>query len=244
MPTKRARRTERCSRPNPFINFRDEVDEADDPDDAEPREVARYWDGTAAVILYDDGTQICAERYERSETGFLKAVWLDGSSWATEIVNRYCDDDGRLTITTTSSSAAGSKAVMKRPAAKQTADEEPDEKGEEEEKKLCDDEGEEGEKVCKKPAAKAGLRIVVRAGHHGAQTLLAIDDDNKKKYQIMQATPRQCNEVKTPLRVCESVMKKLIDLYDLNSISVETLRDEAVQLRDHVLSRVKREPVE
>ena len=76
------------------MNFR-KADEADNGEDSttELAVVTKYFDGTHAKMLLEDGAEVLADQYKHGPRGFVIAEWLDqGKSLELEVPNVCCED--------------------------------------------------------------------------------------------------------------------------------------------------------
>ena len=78
-PRRIRRQSRLAAKPNPFLCFR-VVDQGDAPPDDEPHDealvaITKYWTGSMAKCLFDDGSELNADGYEMGPNGFVIAVW-------------------------------------------------------------------------------------------------------------------------------------------------------------------------
>ena len=253
--TKKARRDQRLSsRPHPFPWYR-----ADEAGEQEPQELARlickFWDGTQAIALFDDGTTSHADSYSQGGNGFAVAHWLaEKENMELEIASRFVVD-GQLKFDKPKTAfaklpmlkqPAGAEApvskkpaakegpVSKKPAVAEAAEATEEEQEEPEEEELQEEEEEEaGEE-----GGPESTVLKMRPGHDHAMTMMA-HLPSGQKVQVLVLNDRQCQGTPwTPMTAMHEILNEMMkpDYEDLLMASQpEDIRATLRDLRQQVL---------
>ena len=211
---KRRRQQRLATRPHPFPSFRKQVEPSDCSSEPEPTVVSKFWNGTEAMALYDDGKLEKADIYVQGERGMVIARWADtGDEMELELDNSYAIDGclkNKVTV----------QPVLKRPAARNEVHDEAVNAGVGDESDDDDaggyDEGDDATityddhdtDACAESPPAVWLQLA--PGHKSSMTVVVKSVGSKA--QITQLTPTQTANLEiTPTTGCEKIIEMIKD---------------------------------